>query len=174
MRQTILMSVGAVVLMLLCLCTSAAAQETAALSLSANDLAPAQITEVKVFDKFTINAKSDKGVTIEAVDKARTAADGEVFNARIKLNGSGAAEYRSISFTVKAKAKLTIYLCSSSKTDARTLKLVDAKGTVIADIVAPPDDEVKAGTATVDLPDAGTYTVYSAGSGINIYGIVVK
>jgi hypothetical protein len=128
--------------------------------------------EVKAFDKFTVNAKSDKGVTIEAMDKARTAADGEVFNSRIKLNGGGALDYRSISFTVKAKAKLRNYLASSSKTDARTLKLCDAKGAVITDLVAPPDDEVKAGMATADLPEAGTYAVYSAGSGINIYMIV--
>ncbi len=163
----------AAVLAALCLCQTAAA-EAPAVSLNANDLAPAQLTETKTFDAFTVYAKSDKGVTIEAIDAARTAGDGEVFNARIKLNGSGALEYRSVSFTVKAKAKVTIYLCSSSKTDARTLKLVDAKGAAVADLVAPPDDGAKAGMAAADLPAAGTYFVYSGGSGINIYMITVQ
>ena len=110
----------------------------AEVSLNANDLQAAQLTAVTTFDAFTIFAKSDKNVTIEAVDAARTAADGEVFNSRIKLNGGGALEYRSIHFTVKGKAEVTIYLCSSSKTDARVLKLVDAAGTVLAELAAPP------------------------------------
>jgi hypothetical protein len=174
MRQKFIMRVWATALVLLGLCTALAAEEAKGFSLSANDLDPAQVVEVKVIDKFTINAKSDKGVTIEAMDAARTAADGEVFNARIKLNGGGALDYRSISFAVKDKAKLTVYLSSSSKTDARTLKLCDDKGAVIAELVAPPDDGAKAGMATFALPAAGTCVVFSAGSGINIYMIVVE
>jgi len=174
MRQKFIMRAGAMALVLLGLCTALAAEEAKEFSLNANDLDSAQVVEAKVIDKFTINAKSDKGVTIEAMDVARTAEDGEVFNARIKLNGGGALDYRSISFTVKAKAKLTVYLNSSSKTDARTLKLCNAKGDVIAELVAPPDGGEKAGMAAVDLAEAGTYVVYSAGSGINIYMIAVE
>ena len=143
-------------------------------SLNANDLQAAQLTAATKLDGFTIYAKSDKGVTIEAVDVARTAADGEVFNARIKLNGGGALDYRSIHFTVKEKATVTIYLSSSSKTDARILKLVDAAGTVLAELAAPPDDGAAAGIATFAVPKGGEYVIFSAGSGINIYQIVVN
>jgi len=143
-------------------------------TLNANDLQAAQITAVTKFDPFTVYAKSDKGVTVEAIDAARTAADGEVFNARIKLNGGGALDYRSIHFTTKGQAELTIYLNSSSKTDARVLKVVDAAGTVLAELTAPADDGAVAGTATFTIPKEGEYAVFSANSGINIYQIVVK
>lgn len=143
-------------------------------ALNANDLQAAQITAVTRLDGFMLYAKSDKGITIEAIDAARTAADGEVFNARIKLNGGGALDYRSIHFTTPAKAQLAIYLCSSSKTDARVLKLVDAAGTVLAELAAPPDDGAAAGLVTFAIPKEGEYAVFSANSGINIYRIVVK
>jgi predicted enzyme related to lactoylglutathione lyase len=143
-------------------------------SLNANDLEAAQLTALTTFDAFTVYARSDKGVTIEAMEAARTAVDGEVFNARIKLNGGGALDYRSIRFLVKGKASLTIYLASSSKTDARILKLVDDGGTVLAELTAPPDDGAVAGIATFAIPKEGEYVVFSAGSGINIYQLVVK
>jgi hypothetical protein len=146
----------------------------AEVSLNANDLAAAQLVAVTAFDSFTVYAKADKGVTIEAMEAARTAADGEVFNARIKLNGGGAIDYRSIHFTVKGKAEVTIYLSSSSKTDARILKLVDAAGAVLAELTAPPDDGTAAGIAKITVEKAGEYAIFSAGSGINIYQLLVK
>jgi hypothetical protein len=143
-------------------------------SLNANDLQAAQLTAVTGLDGFTVYARSDKNVTIEAIDAARTAADGEVFNARIKLNGGGAFDYRSIHFTTGAKADVTIYLASSSKTDARVLKVVDAAGSVVAELAAPPDDGKAAGIATTTVPRQGEYAIFSTNSGINIYQLVVK
>mgnify|MGYP001431456915 CR=1 FL=1 len=143
-------------------------------SLNANDLQAAQLTAVTKFDGFAVHARSDKGVTIEAIDVARTAADGEVFNARIKLNGGGALDYRSIHCATKAKADVAIYLASSSKTDARVLKVIDAAGSVIAELAAPPDDGKAAGIANLTVPKEGEYALFSANSGINIYQIVVK
>lgn len=143
-------------------------------ALNANDLQATQLTAATRYEGFTIHARSDKGVTIEAIDVARTAADGEVFNARIKLNGGGAADYRSIHFATKAKADVTIYLASSSKTDARVLKVIDAAGTVVAELAAPPDDGKAAGIAKLTVPKDGEYAIFSANSGINIYQIVVK
>jgi hypothetical protein len=174
MPQLSRFAAGLAVLTLILTVNAGAAPAATAAVLNANDLTAGAVTAPLACDPFVLMAKADKALNVEPMDKARTAADGEVFNARIKLNGGGALDYRSISFTVKAKAKLKIYLASSSKTDARTLKLCDAKGAVIADLVAPPDDEVKAGMATAVLPEAGTYVVYSAGSGINIYMIVVE
>jgi hypothetical protein len=142
---------------------------------TANDLAPAQLAANKAFGNFTIFARSDKGVTIEAMSAPRVAADGEVFNNRVKLNGGGAADYRSIHFTAAGPAEVVIYANSSSKTDARALALVRiADGAVIAELVAPPDDEKNAGASTATLPGAGEYAIYSKNSGINIYMILVK
>ena len=142
---------------------------------TANDLAPAQIVANKAFGNFVIFARSDKGVTIEAMSAPRVAADGEVFNNRIKLNGGGAADYRSIHFTAAGAAQVVVYANSSSKTDARPLAIVKvADGTVVAELVATPDDEKNAGAATASLPGAGEYAVYSKSSGINIYMILIK
>ena len=142
---------------------------------TANDLEAAQITATKAFGSFAIFARSDKGVTIEVMSAPRVAADGEVFNNRIKLNGGGAADYRSIHFSAAGAAEVLIYANSSSKTDARTLVLVKlADGAVIAELVAPPDDEKNAGIAKASLPAAGEYVLFSKGSGINIYQIFIK
>ncbi len=168
---------GKKIFLLFCLTTGlfAAATLGAEEFFTANDLDPAQITAVKAYGTFVIFARSDKGVTIEAMSAPRVAADGEVFNNRIKLNGGGAADYRSIHFTVSAAAEVLIYTNSSSKTDARTLIIAKASdGSVLAELAAPPDDEKNAGIAAVVLPGAGEYFLYSKNSGINIYQIVVK
>ncbi|HWR11545.1 MAG TPA: hypothetical protein VN445_06980 [Rectinemataceae bacterium] len=151
--------------------TAAGAQEF----FTANDLAAVQITATTKFGAFAIYARSDKGVTVEAMSAPRVAADGEVFNNRIKLNGGGAMDYRSIHFTTGGNAEVAFYANSSSKTDARTLVLVNvADGAVIAELVAPADDEKNAGIATAAVPRAGEYALYSKSSGINIYQIVIK
>lgn len=142
--------------------------------LSANDLKSGKILETTVFDGFTIFAKSEKAVDIEAIDPARTAADGEVFNMRIKLNGGGAVDFRAVGFSAKAKQKIIVYLNSSSKTDARILKLVAEDGTVISELSAPPDDGLVAGIAEFTVTASGKYAVFSAGSGINLYQIIIE
>jgi hypothetical protein len=142
--------------------------------LNANDLTAGALTAATPLDDFVLLARADKGVNIEAVDKARTADDGEVFNARIKLNGGGSAEFRAVQFQTKGPAQLVLYANSSSKTDPRVLKVVDAAGTVVAELPAPADDEAHAGRLTCSLPAAGTYFVYSASGGINLYQVVVK
>lgn len=141
--------------------------------LNANDLEVGAITAPLVVGDFEILAKADKGVNVEAFDKARTADDGEVFNSRIKLNGGGSLEFRAVKLTASA-GRLTIYTNSSSKTDARVLKLVDAAGTVVAELAAPADDEAHAGMVEVDLAQEGTYYLFSASGGINLYQVVVK
>lgn len=148
----------------------AAAEE----SLNANDLQPAKLAAPAVFDGFTINATPEKAVTIDAVSPALTAPDGEVFNFRIKLGGSGKAEYRSIKFPAKAGADVAVYLNSSSKTDARILKAVDGNGAVLAELTAPADTGAEAGYATFKAAADGDILVFSADSGINIYAIVVR
>lgn len=152
----------------------AAAPLTAESLLNANDLAPGAITAPTPVDSFVLLAKADKAVNVETFDKARTADDGEVFNARIKLNGGGSTEFRAIRLTAGGKSRLTLYTNSSSKTDPRILKVVDEAGTVLAELAAPADDEVHAGMVGVDLPQAGTYYVFSASGGINLYLVSVK
>ncbi|MDY4611186.1 MAG: hypothetical protein SPD11_11305 [Sphaerochaetaceae bacterium] len=141
--------------------------------LSANDLAADKLATSKTFDGFTVKATADKGVTIETVDEVREAEDGEIFNVRIKLNGSGKADYRSVQFDGKQGETLTVYLNSGSKTDARVLIVAKADGSVVSNLTAPPDSGV-AGIASCKLPTTGTYVMYSKSSGINLYQIIVE
>ena len=142
--------------------------------ISVNDLEAMAVTAKTEYDGFIFNAIDGKAINIEMIDQPRTAEDGEIFNGRIKLNGSGNLEYRSIHFSVKAKAKLTVYLNSSSKTDARILALVSTDGTEIATMTAPPDTGTVAGIAVVEIPAPGSYAIFSKGSGINIYQIIIE
>lgn len=152
-------------------CLSGAAAQS---YLSVNDLSPGALTASLSVEGFTLIATEAKGLTVEALTPSCTAADGEVFNARLKLNGSGSAEFRAVKFTAASKGTLTVYLNSSSKTDARVLKLVDAAGAVAAELSAPADAEGGAGIATAEIPAAGDYYLFSAGSGINLYAISVE
>lgn len=151
-------------------CLSGAAAQS---YLAVNDLEAGALKASVSVEGFTLIATEAKGLTVEALDISRNAEDGEVFNARLKLNGSGSMEFRAVKFTAAAKGTLTVYLNSSSKTDARVLKLVDAAGTVVSEIAAPPDVEGGAGMATAEIPAAGEYFLFSAGSGINLYAVAV-
>ena len=139
--------------------------------ITANDLEPASLTAAADFDGVQILATAEKNVTIEDLgDSVREAVDGEVFNSRIKLNGSGKPEYRAIRFTSDTDgATLVVYLNSSSKTDARTLIVARPDGSQVTTLTAPPDSSDEAGIASCVLPEAGEYLVYSKSSGINIY-----
>lgn len=139
--------------------------------ISANDLDPAKLSAAAEYDGVYVYATADKGVTIETIDETREAEDGEVFNARIKLNGSGKASYRSIGFNAAAGETLTVYLNSSSKSDARSLIVAKADGTTVATLTATPDTGT-AGMASVKLPSAGDYLVYSKSGGINVYMLI--
>lgn len=144
---------------------------------SANDMEPASITRAKVIDGFTFNASSDKAITVENIDIPRISEDGEVFTVRIKLNGSGTTSFRSVSFNAKAGQKLTVYLTSSSGSEDRILVIANGAGESVAKLVAPADvvtSEGKAGIQTFKIPADGTYYLYSAKSGVNLYQIIIE
>ena len=139
--------------------------------INANDLAPANLVEAqKEEDGFVINASADKFVVIDSSDPAKY--NDEVFTQRINLKGSGSVDLRSVSFPVKAGETVTVYTASSSKTDSRTLNVVNGAGEVAKEISAKPYLE----GITVDSFKAaadGTYTAFSAKNGMYIYQITI-
>ena len=159
----------ALIIVVAAICSSAA---FCTAFLSANDMEPAKLASELKLEDTIIKATSDKGVTIEATE-AREASDGEIFNLRIKLNGTGNATYRSIGFHALAGETLTVYLNSSSKTDSRILVLAKADGTQVTTLVADPDTG-KSGLQAFVIADEGDYFVYSKSSGINIYQLIVE
>jgi pectate disaccharide-lyase len=142
--------------------------------LDANTLKAEQVVSQSKAGVFTIIGTSEKGVTVEVMDKTRKAKDGSVFKSRIKLNGAGDANSRSISFTLKKKAKVTVYLNSSSKTEARTLLIANKGGDIAGEMEAAMEDEINSGEGSAEIAAAGEYFIYSKKSGINIYKIVIE
>ena len=141
--------------------------------ISVNDLDAEKVTETKDFDGVVFIATPDKHMTIEMLDDGREAEDGEVFNGRIKLEGSGKSTQRAIKFDAVKGEVLKVYLNSSSKTEARTLVVADSTGAQIGAITAPVDGG-EVGIGTFEIPSDGSFFLWSKKSGINIYMIIVK
>lgn len=141
--------------------------------ISVNDLDAEKVTETKDYDGVVFVATPDKHMTIEMLDDGREAEDGEVFNGRIKLEGSGKSTQRAIKFDAVKGEVLKVYLNSSSKTEARTLVVADSTGAQIGAITAPVDGG-EVGIGTFEIPSDGSFFLWSKKSGINIYMIIVE
>lgn len=126
------------------------------------------ITTETVVRELHIVATADKAITVD--ESAQTVGD-YVFTHRLKFGGSGNANYRHLWFAVTGKCSVTVWLTSSSGTgDARTLNIADGSfGNVIGTMSAPAGS---INQATYEYEGAATQLyLYSANSGINIYGI---
>lgn len=141
--------------------------------ISVNDLEAEKVTETKDYDGVILIATPDKYMTIEMLDDGREAGDGEVFNGRIKLEGSGKSSQRAIKFEALKGEVLKVYLNSSSKTEARTLVIADSTGAQIGALTAPVDGS-RVGIQSFEIPSDGTYYIWSKKSGINIYMLIVE
>ena len=141
--------------------------------ISVNDLEAEKVTETKDYDGVILIATPDKYMTIEMLDDGREAGDGEVFNGRIKLEGSGKSSQRAIKFEALKGEVLKVYLNSSSKTEARTLVIADMAGAQVGAITSPVDGG-EVGIGTFEIPSDGTFYLWSKKSGINIYMLIVE
>ncbi len=112
------------------------------------------VTDLGTDGAFAIYATSGKTVTVSS-------------SKGIQLGGAGSVTdmYRLISVTVSEAG--TIYVTSSSTgSDTRTLNIADEEGNIIGTIST-------GSSSGVELPSAGTYYIYSAGSGINVTKVSV-
>lgn len=140
--------------------------------LNASTLEVGDITEETTFGTFTIKATAEKKVTIDENSKSH---DGVDYTQRIKLGGSGTADYRNITFSTEGACTITVIALSSSSGEDRELALFAADGTQIATGVAQgaPTD-AKVSVITYTITEAGTFYIASLSGGINIYSIVVE
>jgi hypothetical protein len=76
---------------------------------------------------------------------------------------------RYVYFTVDGPCTVTIAV-QSSGSDARTLSLVDSSNSVIGSYEAGTSVTV----SSIDITQAGTYSVGSAGNGMYIYMIIIE
>lgn len=141
--------------------------------INANDLEKTEIVEEsKQEDGFVLLGTAEKNVTVDTCP-THTAEDGEVFTQRIKLNGSGTAEYRNISFPAKKGETVTVYGNSGSKTDTRSIIVMGTAGQVAELSMDPDPSGAKPSIESFKAPADDTYMIYSKKSGINVYQIKV-
>ena len=139
---------------------------------NANDLDQGTLSSAKSLeDGFKILATAEKAVNIDKAGDGKQNADGEKFNQRINLKGAGNTNQRSVSFPVKAGETIVIDCETSSKTDTRTLLVVDQDGNSVLSIAAAPGEVAR---GKVKASKAGTYYAYSKSGGMYIYQIDVK
>ena len=121
---------------------------------------------------FTLVGTADKSMSRKGKKVTFTYGD-ETYSTTYGLSVGGSAKfgtYRYVSFTTEGPCTVTIAVQSSSSSDARTLKMVDVSGAEVG--------LFEAGTSvtltSVDITEAGTYSVGSAGSGMYIFTIIIE
>ena len=140
----------------------------AATALDPAQLEPGDITADLTAGDFTVTATDDKAVTVDAAD--RTSDRGDQFTHRLKLNGAGAAENRSLRFDATAGTEVTVHTRSGSESDDRALALYDTAWTEVDSVVAAADDgDIPVETQVLTVPRDGTYWLASPSSGVNVF-----
>ena len=115
-----------------------------------------------------IVATADKAVTVD--ESTQTVGDIQ-FTHRLKFGGSGNTNYRHVWFDVTGNCSVTVWLTSSSGTgDARTLNIAGGSFSNILSTMSAPAGSVNMQTYQYTGGATRLY-LYSASSGINLYGI---
>ncbi|MBR2381116.1 MAG: hypothetical protein IKA84_01305 [Clostridia bacterium] len=120
---------------------------------------------------FTLVATSDKSMEKKAKVVTFTYA-GESYTTAYGLSLGGSAKFgtsRYVSFTVDGPCTITI-ATQSSGSSARVLNLVSSSNSVVGSYEAGTSVTV----SSIEIDEAGTYSVGSAGSGIYIYYIIIE
>lgn len=123
------------------------------------------ITSDTQVGRYTIRATEAAAVEVDAQE--RTGGE-HVFTQRLKLNGGGTPERRSVAFTTFGPAVLNAYALSASASADRQLALYTQDGTLVESLPAygaPTDIPL----ARFTVPSAGSYYVASPSSGVNIF-----
>lgn len=138
------------------------------ISLSANDLTYGNYTNAITSGSFTIGASSGKNV---AVLNRNTTVNGTSYSKVLQMNGGGNSTGRYIKFTATGACTVKVTAASTSTSASRTVRL--ASGSVGGNTVGNATITGTPSTVTYKIPSAGTYYLYSTGSGIYVYQVNV-
>ena len=120
---------------------------------------------------FTIKADADHSVVVDANKKTF---EDVSYTKRIKLGGTGTADYRSIHFTLENDSTVDFDMLSSNGESERTVNIykVDGENEEIVNTLTVVGSKVDGAYQrhTLDLT-AGSYYFCSASSGLNVYGV---
>ena len=138
---------------------------------NADDLTLDSYTETVVEGEFTLVATADKKMDKKS-SKVNFTYGETTYSLQYGLSVGGKASFgsnRYVSFTVDGPCTITIAVRSSGS-DTRTLTMVDSSKATVGSFEAPSAVAV----SSVEITEAGTYSVGSAGSGMYIYMIIIE
>ena len=138
---------------------------------NADDLSQTTYDSTVTEGEFTLVATADKKMDKKS-SKVNFTYNGENYSVSNGLSMGGKATFgsnRYISFTVDGPCTVTIAVRSSG-TDTRTLTMVNEAGKTVGSYEAPSAVAV----SSIDITEAGTYSVGSAGSGMYVYMIIIE
>lgn len=142
--------------------TDNAPGETVQSILDVSDLPVGDITSDLDLEAFTIKS----GTTVDGHKK--TSDEGIEFTQRLKLNGTGSKDSRSVHFSTDGEAELKIYALSASASAERELGVYKADtDTLVTTIKVANENPLEAKYVTVT--EAGDYYIASLASGVNVY-----
>lgn len=98
--------------------------------------------------------------------------EGKAFTRKLSLGGSGSNSKRVIKFTLDFVTELDVYALSSGDAD-RVLKIENEAGTVVGQLAAIDKANTVVPAQSIKLAP-GTYYMYSASSGIDVFDIRIK
>ena len=139
---------------------------------NADDLTLETYNSTVAEGEFTLVATGDKSMARKSKKVTFLYGD-ETYTTTYGLSLGGKAKFgsnRYVTFEVDGPCTITIATQSSSNSEARTLLLVDENNANVASYEAGTSVTV----STVEITEAGTYSVGSAGSGIYIYVIIIE
>lgn len=119
---------------------------------------------------FTGIATAKKSIKVAVAD-AKTDENGKELPKKLSLGGTGKVTERAVMFTLDYKADVYVYALSSGD-GARTLNV--SNGQSVVTTIPAAGKATSAITPTKVTLAPGTYYIFSTGSGIDIYDIVVK
>ena len=129
------------------------------------------ITSTMTNNGLTVVATTDKTMKIASSSQS---IDGYTFTKTLQLGGAGASNSRFASITIPSGGTITAYFMSGKSGSERTLNL--AIGSFSNVVASKANDGKSMGSVsyTYTGEEEATLYVYSAGSGINLYGIVYQ
>ena len=138
---------------------------------NANDLLQEKYTSTVTEGEFTLVATESKAM--DRKSKKVSFKYGETtYEMTYGLSVGGKATFgsnRYVSFTVDGPCTVTIAV-QSSGSDTRTLTMVNSSGATVGSYEAPGSVAV----SSLEITEAGTYSVGSAGSGMYIFAIIIE
>ncbi len=149
------------------------AEETPAYAdfeMNVSELAAGTYSENIEKNGITILASAGSTVTI---DKSSKKVNNVSYTLRLKTGGTGTPDGKSVKFTTQAATTVSIVASSSSGNASRVMGVGTLVDGAFVDVTT-----VNIGTSAaltkVNLPEAGTYYLYSKSGGINFYDIAVS